>query len=109
MMRAPMSRMDILTESELSNLLAQSKLARKYNQEIDRESAYEMLNKKIELAEAEEAKRKAEEEKEALKKAESKRRSTSSRRSTRQNPLVKVLSSPTVIRSVLGILTKMLK
>ncbi|MAB49183.1 MAG: ATPase [Flavobacteriaceae bacterium] len=110
MMRAPMSRMDILTESELRSLLAQSKLALKYNQEIDRESAYEMLNKKIELAEAEEAKRKAEEEKAALKEAESKRKASSSkRRSTRQNPIVKVLSSPTVIRSVLGILTKMLK
>jgi hypothetical protein len=110
MMRAPMSRMDILTESELGSLLAQSKLALKYNQEIDRESAYEMLNKKIELAEAEEAKRKAEEEKAALKEAESKRKASSSkRRSTRQNPIVKVLSSPTVIRSVLGILTKMLK
>ncbi|WP_369999617.1 helicase HerA-like domain-containing protein [Winogradskyella sp.] len=110
MMRAPMSRMDILTESELANLLSQSKLAKKYNEEIDRESAYEMLNKKIEIAEAEEAKRKAEEEKEALKHAESKRKASSSRRkSTRQNPIVKVLSSPTVIRSVLGILTKMLK
>ena len=110
MMRAPMSRMDILTESELRSLLAQSKLALKYNQEIDRESAYEMLNKKIELAEAEEAKQKAEEEKAALKEAESKRKASSSkRRSTRQNPIVKVLSSPTVIRSVLGILTKMLK
>lgn len=110
MMRAPMSRMDILTESELGSLLTQSKLALKYNQEIDRESAYEMLNKKIELAEAEEAKRKAEEEKAALKEAESKRKASSSkRRSTRQNPIVKVLSSPTVIRSVLGILTKMLK
>ncbi|MBL87040.1 MAG: ATPase [Winogradskyella sp.] len=110
MMRAPMSRMDILTESELSNLLAQSQLAKKYNKEIDRESAYEMLNEKIKQAEAEEAKRKAEEEKEALKKAESKRKASSSkRRSTRQNPIVKVLSSPTVIRSVLGILTKMLK
>lgn len=110
MMRAPMSRMDILTESELANLLSQSKLAKKYNEEIDRESAYEMLNKKIEVAEAEEAKRKAEEEKEKLKRAESKRKSsTSRRRSTRQNPIVKVLSSPTVIRSVLGILTKMLK
>lgn len=110
MMRAPMSRMDILTESELSSLLSQSQLAKKYNKEIDRESAYEMLNEKIKLAEAEEAKRKAEEEKEALKKAESKRKASSSRRrSTRQNPIVKVLSSPTVIRSVLGILTKMLK
>ncbi|WP_439152017.1 helicase HerA-like domain-containing protein [Winogradskyella sp.] len=110
MMRAPMSRMDILTESELGSLLAESKLARKYNKEIDRDSAYEMLNKKIKQAEAEEAKRKAKEEKEALKKAETKRRtSTTRRRRTRQNPIVKVLSSPTVIRSVLGILTKMLK
>lgn len=110
MMRAPMSRMDILTESELANLLAQSQLAKKYNKEVDRESAYEMLNEKIKQAEAEEAKRKAEAEKEALKKAESKRKtSTSRRRSNRQNPIVKVLSSPTVIRSVLGILTKMLK
>jgi DNA helicase HerA-like ATPase len=110
MMRAPMSRMDILSESELASLLAQSQLAKKYNKEVDRESAYEMLNEKIKQAEAEEAKRKAEAEKEALKKAESKRKtSTSRRRSNRQNPIVKVLSSPTVIRSVLGILTKMLK
>jgi DNA helicase HerA-like ATPase len=110
MMRAPMSRMDILTESELGQLLAQSQLAKKYNKEIDRDSAYEMLNEKIKQAEAEEAKRKAEEEKAALKKAESSRKTSSSRsRSSRQNPIVKVLSSPTVIRSVLGILTKMLK
>ena len=110
MMRAPMSRMDILSESELSGLLAQSKLAKKYNEEIDRESAYEMLHKKIEQAEAEEAKQKAKEEKEALKRAESKRKTTTSRRrSTRQNPIVKVLTSATVIRGVLGILSKMIK
>ena len=110
MMRAPMSRMDILTETELSSLLAQSKLAKKYNKEIDRESAYEMLNEKIKQAEAEEAKRKAKKEQEALKKAESKKRASyGRRRSSRQNPIVKVLSSPTVIRSVLGILTKLLK
>jgi DNA helicase HerA-like ATPase len=110
MMRAPMSRMDILTEAELSSLLADTQLAKKYNKEIDRESAYEMLNEKIEQAEAEEAKQKALKEKEAIERAESKKRqSTSSRQSTRQNPFVKVLSSPTVIRSVLGILTKMLK
>ncbi|MBR9915951.1 MAG: DUF853 family protein [Algicola sp.] len=107
MMRAPMSRMDVLTESELGALLSKSKLARKYNEEVDRDSAYEMLNKKIEVAEAEEAKEKARKEKEALKKAETKQRTR--RASTRQNPIVKVLTSPTVIRSVLGILTKMLK
>jgi DNA helicase HerA-like ATPase len=110
MMRAPMSRMDILTEAELGSLLAQSQLAKKYNQEIDRESAYEMLNEKIKQAEAEEAKQKAKEEREALKQVESRRQSSSSRRqSTRMNPLVKVLTSATVIRGVLGILSKMIK
>ena len=110
MMRAPMSRMDVLTDSELSNLLSESKMVKKYNETIDRESAYEMLNEKIKQAEAEEAKEKARKEKEALKKAESKKRTSSSRRkSTRMNPVVKVLTSATFIRSVFGILTKVLK
>ncbi|MBF8150433.1 DUF853 family protein [Winogradskyella sp. F6397] len=110
MLRAPMSRMDILTEAELGGLLSQSQLAKKYNQEIDRESAYEMLNEKIKQAEAEEAKQKAKEEKEALKRAESKKQTRSTRaRSNRMNPIVKVLTSATVIRGVLGIISKMIK
>lgn len=110
MMRAPMSRMDILTDSELSNLLGNSKLVKKYNETIDRESAYEMLNKKIALAEAEEAKQKAKKELEELKKVESKERSAPARRrSSAMNPVVKVLTSATFIRSVFGILNKVLK
>ncbi len=110
MMRAPMSRMDVLTDAELSTLVGNSKLAKKYNETIDRDSAYEMLNEKIEQAEADEAKEKAQKEKEELQEAESKKRSSTSRRqSNRQNPFIKVLTSPTVIRSVLGILTKMMK
>ena len=66
--------------------------------------------REIELAEAEEAKDKARKEQDVLKKAESKRKSSSSRRSsTRMNPIVKVLTSATFIRSVFGILTKMMK
>jgi len=107
MMRAPMSRMDVLTDSELSNLLSDSKMVKKYNEDIDRESAYEMLNKKIEQAEAEEAKEKARKEKAAIKKASTRR--TSTRKSTRMNPIVKVLTSATFIRSVFGILTKVMK
>ena len=107
MMRAPMSRMDVLTPTELQNLLDDSKLVLKYNEEIDRESAYEMLNKKI--AKAEEAKIKAE-EKEAKEEAEEKasRRTTTRRRSTAQNPIIKVLTSATFIRSVFGILKKVM-
>ncbi|WP_445738081.1 helicase HerA-like domain-containing protein [Mariniflexile sp.] len=111
MMRAPMSRMDILTDDELKTLNSKSKLVKKYNETIDRESAYEMLNKKIDLAEAEDAKKKAILEKEALEKAASKQRNTTSstRRSTAMNPVIKVLTSATFIRSVFGILTKVMK
>lgn len=110
MLRAPMSRMDILTDSELKSLVSQSKLANKYNNEIDRESAYEILNRKIEKAEAEEAIEKAKKEREALKRVEYNRpRTTYTRRSTAMNPMVKVLTSATFIRSVFGILTKVMK
>ncbi len=109
MMRAPMSRMDILTDSELGSLLGKSKLVKKYNETIDRESAYELLNKKIDQAVAEEAKEKAKKEQEELKKAESKQRETSSRRRSTINPVIKVLTSATFIRSVFGILNKVIK
>ena len=108
MLRAPMSRMDILNDSELRSLIENSKLAKEYNEEIDRESAYELLNKKIEIANREEAKEKAEKEK-AVTRTGSYQRSSSRRRRSSKSGLEKVLTSPTVIRSVLGILTKMLR
>jgi len=108
MLRAPMSRMDILNDSELRSLIENSKLAKEYNEEIDRESAYELLNKKIEIANREEAKEKAEKEK-AVTRTGSYQRNSSRRRRSSKSGLEKVLTSPTVIRSVLGILTKMLR
>lgn len=48
MMRAPESRMDILSQEEIEEINANSKLVKKYAEEIDRESAYEILTKKIE-------------------------------------------------------------
>ncbi len=47
---APKSRMDILTNDELINKINSSKIINKYNQEIDRESAYEILTKKLDKA-----------------------------------------------------------
>lgn len=98
LLRAPMSRMDVLTESELKKLISGSDLVKKYGDVIDRESAYEILNEKIEKAEAEAEKEKA------------KPKSTSRRRtSTRQNPVIKVLTSATFIRGVLGVLKKVIR
>lgn len=108
MLRAPASRMDILSESELKTLLSKSELIKKYNEVIDRESAYDILKHKILEAETDAAKEKAEKEAENQKKA-TRTKTTTSRRRTTQNPFTKILSSPTVIRSVLGILTKLMK
>ncbi|SKB58720.1 hypothetical protein SAMN05660776_1929 [Salegentibacter holothuriorum] len=107
MLRAPMSRMDILTDRELEELIFQSKLRSKYNEEIDRESAYELLNKKIEEAEAREAKEKAEAEALERKKAVT----TTNRRNSgkTQGAIIKVLTSATFIRGVMGVLNKLLK
>jgi len=91
--------MDVLTDSELKEVIGNSKLVKKYGEVIDRESAYEMLNEKIEKAEKE-----AEKEK-----SKSTTRRTSSRRSTRQNPVIKVLTSATFIRGVLGVLKKVMR
>ncbi|MGX5818606.1 helicase HerA-like domain-containing protein [Chitinophaga lutea] len=52
MLVSPRSRMDVLTGSEIDELVSASKLVRKYNQEIDSESAYEILNAKLEEAAA---------------------------------------------------------
>ncbi len=49
-LRAPRSRMDILNEEEINNIVSNSKLVNKYNESIDRESAYEILNKKLDIA-----------------------------------------------------------
>lgn len=50
LMRAPQSRMDVLSTGEIDSLVSNSRLVRKYNEVIDRESAYEILTKKLEDA-----------------------------------------------------------
>lgn len=101
MLRAPMSRMDVLSETELQELIDGSKLVKKYNEVIDRESAYEILNEKIERAE-----KLAEKEEETSRKTTTRSRKRSS---SRQNPVIKVLTSATFIRGVLGILKKVMR
>ena len=52
LVRPPESRMDVLTPTEIDTIIGRSALARKYNQVIDRDSAYEILNAKIAEAQA---------------------------------------------------------
>jgi DNA helicase HerA-like ATPase len=103
MMRAPMSRMDILTESEIQEINNKSKLVKKYSELIDRESAYEMLNKKIAVVE--------EEINEPEQKQESQKQQNQgpSTASVVGKSVLKVLTSATFIRGAFGVLTKMFK
>lgn len=107
MLRAPMSRMDILSDDEIRALISRSELVRKYNEVIDRESAYELLNKKITDIQKEQAKIKEQEQR--AKETQTQSRSTTSKRSSGQNPLLKMITSATFMRGVFGILTKVMK
>lgn len=108
MLRTPMSRMGILTPDELDSIYRSSELIRKYNQTIDRESAYEILGKKVEAYEREKAEEEARKEWEKSRGGTSYRKTTTSRRRTGVNPVVKVLTSATFIRGVMGILKKVM-
>lgn len=119
MLRAPMSRMDILTADEIAFLNRSSELVRKYGQAMDRESAYEILSRKVSAIEKEEADEAARKEREksasaeasADKRGEWGRTTARPSRSTRtpQDQMVKVLTSATFIRGVFGILKKVMK
>ncbi len=50
MLIPPSSRMDTLTSGEITDVVSRSKLKKKYDQEIDSQSAYEILNSKLEEA-----------------------------------------------------------
>lgn len=102
MMRAPESRMDILTISEIDQINAQSKLVRKYSEVIDRESAYEILTKKI-----------LESEQATIEKVQQKPQKTSGTNSTSMSPaaksVLKVVTSATFIRGIFGVMNKLMK
>ena len=92
LLQAPKSRMDILSTAELFALNESSQLSLKYNELVDRNSAYEILSAKINKINKTQT--------------EAPQRKSSKSRSQRQNPIVKVLTSATFIRAVFGILKK---
>lgn len=93
MLRAPESRMDILTKSEIKDIVDNSPLVRKYNKDIDRESAYEMLEKKMEAAAKAEHKAEMEEQK-------AKAKGTTSRRRRAEKSTFEQIMSNTTTRQI---------
>lgn len=104
LLTAPSSRMDIITPDEKQALISHSQLVKKYAEIIDRESAYELLSKKMENAAASEEKKT-----QSAKKTSS---SVSSRRRTEKSTIQKISDNSItkivvreVSRGLLGILT----
>jgi uncharacterized protein len=103
LIRPPLSRMDILTGNEINTRVSNSKLVKKYNREIDRESAHELLIERIEeqqqMADRQEP-------------AKARQKSTPASRSSKQPGMFeKILKSPVtntiareVTRGILGVL-----
>jgi uncharacterized protein len=116
MLRVPVSRMDVLTPAEITSINRASDMVRKYSQTLDRESAYEILSRKTETIKRDAADETAEKEWEKGRGNDWGSRTThpagraTPRRQSRQavDPVVKVLTSATFIRGVLGILKKVM-
>ncbi|NJN78720.1 MAG: DUF853 family protein [Saprospiraceae bacterium] len=84
LLRAPQSRMDVLTDGEIQAILDKSFLVKKYNQEIDRESAYELLAKKMDKAQQAE-------EQEKLKTQQEQAKTTTTRGGRREKSTIEKL------------------
>ncbi|MFC4262601.1 helicase HerA-like domain-containing protein [Ferruginibacter yonginensis] len=102
MLCSPRSRMDILTDDEVQNINAKSKLVAKYNVDVDNESAYEILTAKLE-----EATEKAAEAEEQTTKKSSAKEEPSTIEKIANNSIVKSMvrtAGNGLVRSLLGAL-----
>ncbi len=94
LLTAPASRMDVLTDSEIRDLISKSALVSKYNTETDRESAYEILTQKLAKAAQNEIEKKEVE-------VTTSRRTSRSKKST-----LETIMSSSVTRTVVRELTR---
>ena len=95
MVRPPQSRMDVLTDAEIEALIAKSKIASKYNKIVDNESAYEILNEKLNEAAREDDEKKQ------------RKKSAKDDKGFFDDPIVKSMTRTagnTIVRSLLGVL-----
>ncbi len=101
MLRAPESRMDILSPEEIVSINASSKLVKKYAESIDRESAFELLAKRI--SEAEKATTLQ------TKNSDEDKKTTAKADSGMSKSVIKAVTSASFIRGAFGIIMKLLK
>jgi DNA helicase HerA-like ATPase len=104
-LRAPMSRIGVLTSDEIQQIVSASSIAPKYNEVIDRESAFEILNAKLKAAEEEDASTDSTSETNTKKKSAKEEKSTIEKIS--ENTMVRQVGRTVmkeVARGLLGVL-----
>jgi DNA helicase HerA-like ATPase len=104
-LRAPMSRIGVLTSDEIQQIVSASSIAPKYNEVIDRESAFEILNAKLKAAEEEDASTDSTPENKTKKKTAKEEKSTIEKIS--ENTMVRQVGRTVmkeVARGLLGVL-----
>jgi uncharacterized protein len=102
MMAPPRSRMDILNETEISTIVSNSKLVKKYNEIIDTKSAYEILTEKLNAAAEKETEQKQEQQE-----AKEGKKTATKEKGFFDNPAVKQAgrtAASVITRTLLGVL-----
>jgi len=102
MMCPPKSRMDILTDAEIDSIVSHSKIAGKYNQIIDSQSAYEILTGKLD-----EAAKRNEEQKQQETEEKEEKKTVKKEKTFFDDPMVKQAgrtATSIITRTLLGVL-----
>ncbi|MBN8863008.1 MAG: DUF853 family protein [Sphingobacteriales bacterium] len=106
MLCSPRSRMDILSDAEIDQLVSGSRIAAKYNEVIDSQSAYEILTEKLQEA-AEKAAAQKQEEAQRKEEKKNTRSTEKQEKGIFDDPIVKSMTRTagnTIVRSLLGAL-----
>ncbi len=104
MLAPPRSRMDVLTDAEVKNIVNNSRIAVKYNEVIDNQSAFEILTQKLAVAQQREEEIS---QMETAAKEEKKTAREPKEKSWIDNPMVKSggrTAATMITRSLLGVL-----
>jgi DNA helicase HerA-like ATPase len=107
MLAPPRSRMDVLSDEEVRAIVGRSKLATKYNEAVDSESAHELLTRKLEAAEQRKEEIEQMEQQAKEEKREAKRSAPKKEESWMDSPVVRQAgrtAASILTRSLLGVL-----
>jgi DNA helicase HerA-like ATPase len=107
MLAPPRSRMDVLSDEEVRTVVGRSKLAAKYNEAVDSESAHEILTRKLEAAEQRTEEIEQMEQQAKEEKREARRSTAPKEESWMDNPVVRQAgrtAASILTRSLLGVL-----